>query len=119
MWKYMYFKLNNTMILYRPRKVFNIPQDMSNFVDFTEYFDLRPKQQAYLTRGQQYLWFYQKWLCVLQHRINGSHLIIGSQFATNQDRYNMTGESFYNNPGSLQSDWGVALQWESICIVLP
>ena len=78
MWKYMYFKLNNTIILYKARKVFKIPQEMSNFVYFTEYFALRSKQQAYLTRGQQYLWFYQKWLCVLQHRINGSHLIIGS-----------------------------------------
>ena len=78
MWKYMYFKLNKTIILYKPRKVCNIPQEMSTFVDFTEYFDLRPKQQAYITRGQQYLWFYQKWLCVLQHRINGSHLTTGS-----------------------------------------
>ena len=56
-WKYMYFKLNNTIILYKPRKVFNIPQKMSTFVDFTEYFDLRSKQQAYLTRGQQCVWF--------------------------------------------------------------
>ena len=31
----------------------------------------------------------------------------------------MTGESFYNNHGPLQSDWGVTLQWESICIVTP
>ena len=31
----------------------------------------------------------------------------------------MTGESFYNDPGSLQSDEGVTLQWESICIVTP
>ena len=31
----------------------------------------------------------------------------------------MTGESFYNNPSSLQSDWGVTLQWESICIITP
>ena len=78
MWKYMYFKLNNTIILYKPRTVFNIPQEMSNFVHFTEYFDLRPKQQAYLTLGQRYLCFYQKWLCLLQHRVNGSHLTIGS-----------------------------------------
>ena len=74
----MHFKLNNTIILYKSKKVFNIPQEMSTFVDLTEYFDLRPKQQAYLTRGQQCVWFYQNWLCVLQHRINGSHLIIGS-----------------------------------------
>ena len=31
---------------------------MLTFVDLTEYFDLRPKQQAYLTRGQQCVWFY-------------------------------------------------------------
>ena len=37
----------------------------------------------------------------------------------NQDRYNSTGESFYNDPGSLQSDWGVTLQWELIFIVTP
>ena len=148
MWKYMYFKSNNTTILYKPRKVFNIPQAMSTFVDLTalrwrhnehdcvsnhqrfdcllnrlfmsrskktpklrvtglcvgnspepvnsphkgpvtrkmfpfddvimEYFDLRAKQQAYLTRCQQCVCFCQKWLCILQHRINGSHLIIGS-----------------------------------------
>ena len=36
MWKYMYFKLNNTIIIYKPRTVFNIPQEMSNFVHFTE-----------------------------------------------------------------------------------
>ena len=78
MWKNMYFKLNNTIILYKPRKVFNIPQEMSTFVDLTEYLDLRPKQQAYLSRGQQCVWLYQKWLCILQNRINGSHLIIES-----------------------------------------
>ena len=37
----------------------------------------------------------------------------------NQDLYNLTGESFYNDPGSLQSDWEVTLQWELICIVTP
>ena len=31
----------------------------------------------------------------------------------------MTRESFYNNPGPLQSDRGVTLQRESICIVTP
>ena len=74
----MYFKLYNTIILYKPRKVLNISEEMSTFVDFTEYFDLRPKQQSYLTRGQQCVWFYQKWLSILQHRINWSHLVIGS-----------------------------------------
>ena len=78
MWKYMYSRLNNTIILYKPRKVFNVPQEMSTFVDLTENFDLCPKQQAYLTRDQQCVWFYQKWLHILQHRINGSHLIIMS-----------------------------------------
>ena len=63
MWKYMYFKLNNTIILYKPRKVFNIPQEMPTFVDLTEYFNLLPKQQAYLNRGQKCVWLYQKWLC--------------------------------------------------------
>ena len=93
---------------------------MSTFVDLKKYFDLRLKHQVCLTRGQQCVcFFFQKWLCILQHRINGSHLIIGSWFVTNQDRYNSTWESFYNDPGSLQSDWGVTLQWELIFIVTP
>ena len=62
MWNSIYFKLNNTIILYKHRKVLNIPQEMSAFVDLTKYFDLRPKRQVYLTRGQQCIWFYQKWL---------------------------------------------------------
>ena len=33
MWKSIYFKLNNTNILLKYRKVFNIPQEMSTFVD--------------------------------------------------------------------------------------
>ena len=33
MWKSIYFKLNNTNILLKHRKVFNIPQEMSTFVD--------------------------------------------------------------------------------------
>ena len=74
----IYFELNNTIILYKHRKVFNIPQEMSTFVDLTKHFDLRPKHQVYLTRGQQCEWFYKKWPCVLQHKINGSHLIIWS-----------------------------------------
>ena len=32
------------IIMYKHRKVLNIPQEMSTFVDLTEYFDLRPKQ---------------------------------------------------------------------------
>ena len=105
MWKSIYFKLNNTIILYKNRKVFNGPQEMSNFVDLTKYFNMRPKHQVHPTRGQQCVWFYQKWMCILQHRIYGSHLIIMSRFTTNQDRYTLTGESFYNNPGSLQNEW--------------
>ena len=54
----MYFKLNNTIILYKHREVFNSPQEMWTFVDLTKYFDLRPKHQVYLTRGQQCVWFF-------------------------------------------------------------
>ena len=37
--KSIYFKLNNTIILYKHTKVFNIPQEMSTFADLTIYFD--------------------------------------------------------------------------------
>ena len=62
----------------KPLKVSNIQEEISTFVDLVEYFDLRPKHQVYLSRGQQCVWFYQKWLCISQHKINGSHLVIGS-----------------------------------------
>ena len=67
LWKSISFELNNTIIPYKHGKVFNIPQAMPTFVDLIEYFDLHPKHQIYLTRGQQCVWFYQKWLCILQH----------------------------------------------------
>ena len=51
MWKSIIFKLNNTIILYKHRKVLNIQQEISTFVDLTKCFDLRPKHHVYLTRG--------------------------------------------------------------------
>ena len=42
MWQSIYFKLNNTIILYKHKVVFDIPQGMSTFVDFTKYFTCVP-----------------------------------------------------------------------------
>ena len=98
----MHFKLNNTIILYKPKKVFNIPQEMSNFVDLMVSICVQSNRHTLPVVSNVY--GFQRWLCILQHRINGSHLIIGGKFATNQDRDDMTEESFYNDPGSLQSD---------------